>query len=121
MEGSDRGREKGRGPAFVVCPYALGAIPTLFSDPGLLPAQSLKDAAIGSFQTFSRIVSRCQWEGVLPQIDTARPKGLIYAALHGAIDLELGGRASGSKGLGGTEATVDLLFHPLRPVELNEF
>lgn len=92
----------------------------LFSDPGLSPEQSLKDAAMGSFQAFSLIVSRCQREGVLPKIDTVRLTGLIYAALHGAIDLELGGRSSGAKGLGSIEATADLLFHLLKSVELSE-
>jgi MFS family permease len=46
--------------------------------------------------------------------------GLIYAALHGAIDLELGGRSSGSKGLGSIETTADLLFQLLRSVELSK-
>ena len=36
--------------------------------------------------------------------------GLIYATLHGAIDLELGGRAKEAKGLGSIEATLDLLL-----------
>jgi AcrR family transcriptional regulator len=92
----------------------------LFSDPGLSPEQSLKVAAMASFQAFGLIVSRCQREGVLPEIDTVRLTGLIYAALHGSIDLELGGRSGGSKGLGSIEATADLLFHLLRCVELRE-
>lgn len=82
----------------------------LFSDPGLRPEPSLQQAAIGSFHAFSRIVSRCQDDEVLPGVDTVSLTGLIYATLHGAIDLELGGRASGSKGLGSIEATADLLF-----------
>jgi AcrR family transcriptional regulator len=92
----------------------------LFNDPGLSPDQSLKDAAMASFQAFSLIVSRCQREGVLPEIDTIRLTGLIYATLHGAIDLDLGGRSSGSKGLGSIEATANLLFHLLRRAELRE-
>jgi AcrR family transcriptional regulator len=86
----------------------------LFSDPGLSPEQSLKDAAMASFQAFSLIVSRCQSDSVLPQGDTVSLTGLIYASLHGAIDLELGGRSGGAKGLGSIEATVDLLFRLLR-------
>ena len=88
----------------------------LFSDPGLPPDASLKDAALGSFQAFSRVVSRCQQESVLPKGDTVNLTGLIYAAVHGAIDLQLGGRASGAKGLGSVEATVSLLFDLLREV-----
>jgi AcrR family transcriptional regulator len=89
----------------------------LFSDPGLSPEQGLKDAAMASFQAFSLIVSQCEQQGVLPKIDKARLTGLIYAALHGAIDLELGGRSSGSKGLGSIKATADLLFSLLKRVE----
>ena len=82
----------------------------LFSDPQLLPVASLRDAAFGSFTAFSRIVARCQQAGVLPGADTVNLTGLIYAALHGAIDLQIGGRASGAKGLGSVEATAGLLF-----------
>ena len=39
-----------------------------------------------------------------------RLTGLIYAAVHSAIDLELGGRASDKKGLASVEATVGLLL-----------
>ena len=82
----------------------------LFSDPQLLSDVSLKDAAFGSFTAFSRIVGRCQQEGTMPEVDTVSLTGLIYAALHGAIDLHLGGRASGTKGLGSVDATAELLF-----------
>ncbi len=47
--------------------------------------------------------------GWKPSVETARIAGLIYATLHGAIDLELGGRAREAKGLGSIEATVELL------------
>jgi AcrR family transcriptional regulator len=86
----------------------------LFSDPGLTPEQSLKDAAMASFQAFNLIVSRCQRDSILPQGDPVSLTGLIYASLHGAIDLELGGRSGGAKGLGSIEATVNLLFRLLR-------
>lgn len=82
----------------------------LFSDPGLVPGQSLKTAAFGSFHAFSLIVARCQQAGLLPEINTVRLTGLIYATVHGAIDLEIGGRASGSKGLESIDETVNLLL-----------
>jgi AcrR family transcriptional regulator len=91
----------------------------LFSDPDLSPGPGIKDAAKAAFQAFSRVVSRCQGEGVLPEIDTVRLTVLVYSTLHGAIDLELGGRSTES-GLGSIEATADLLFHLLRRVELGE-
>jgi len=53
---------------------------------------------------------RAGFDGILPQVDTVRLTGLIYAALHGAIDLQLGGCASGSKGPGSIDATVGLIF-----------
>lgn len=92
----------------------------LFSDPGLSPDRSLREAAFGSFEAFSVIVSRCQKDRILPSIETVALTGLIYTALHGAIDLELGGRASGSKGLGSIETTVSLLFELLKPVDTSD-
>ncbi len=82
----------------------------LFSDPGLPQDEGLSAAAFATFQTFSLVVSRCQDENVLPKSETVSLTGLIYAAVHGAIDLELGGRASGAKGLGSIDATLELLF-----------
>lgn len=82
----------------------------LFSDPDLSPEPGLKAAAIRPFEVFSRIVDRCQRDGLLPSVDTVSLTGLIYATLHGAIDLEIGGRASGSKGLGDIDDTAGLLF-----------
>lgn len=86
----------------------------LFSDPQLLPEASLRKAAFGSFLAFSAIVSRCQQDGALPSIDTVSLTGLIYATLHGAIDLDIGGRASGQKGLGSVKDTAALLFDLLK-------
>ena len=86
----------------------------LFSDPDLSPEASLKAAAIRPFEAFSQIVARCQRDRVLPSVDTVSLTGLIYATLHGAIDLELGGRSSGAKGLGDIGATAGLLFDLLR-------
>lgn len=82
----------------------------LFSDPQLLPETSLKDAAFGSFTAFAVIVARCQDVGALPAVETTSLTGLIYSALHGAIDLHIGGRSSDAKGLGSVDATADLLF-----------
>ena len=88
----------------------------LFSDPGLEADDQLRAVAFGSFLAFSALVARAQEHGVLPAGDTAELTGLIYAALHGAIDLQLGGRSSGAKGLGSVEATASLLFKLLTPV-----
>ncbi len=88
----------------------------LFSDPDLISVGgTLEVAAVGSFQAFAAIVRRCQAGGGLQPIETAKLTGLIYATLHGAIDLELGGRAKEAKGLGSIEATVNLLLDLLAP------
>ncbi|WP_428377344.1 TetR/AcrR family transcriptional regulator [Lichenicoccus sp.] len=90
----------------------------LFSDPDLPSAGgAMEIAAVGAFQAFGAIVQRCQAGGSLRPIETTRLTGLIYATLHGAIDLELGGRAREAKGLGSIEATVDLLLDLLAQVK----
>ncbi len=86
----------------------------LFSDPNLVSGDgALEVAAFGSFQAFAAIVRQCQLDKSLQSLDTARMTGLIYATLHGAIDLEIGGRARKAKGLSSIEATVDLLLNLL--------
>ena len=103
-----------RAALIVVVSYARahpGRYRLLFSDPDLLSGdEALEGAAFGAFQAFAAIVRRCQADGTLPAIETERMTGLIYATLHGAIDLELGGRAKKAKGLGSIEATLDLLL-----------
>lgn len=119
--GKARDPEKAlRSAAKVLIDYALehqARYRLLFSDPGLSPEPALKNAAMASFQAFHSIVSRCQREGVLPEFDSVRLTGLIYATLHGAIDLELGGRAGGSKGLSSIEETANTLFRLLGRVQ----
>ena len=90
----------------------------LFSDPDLASAGgNVEAAALDAFQAFGALVQRCQEQGGLPQVGTVRLTGLIYATLHGAIDIELGGRAKEQKGLGNIEATVELLLALLRQAE----
>ena len=66
--------------------------------------------AFASFQAYSALVARAQARGALPAADTPDLTGLIYATLHGTIDLRLGGRARQEKGLSSVRATLDLLF-----------
>ena len=83
----------------------------LFSDPDLVSAGgSMERAAWGAFQAFGRIVGRCRFGDPQGSVETTRLTGLIYATLHGAIDLDLGGRSRDAKGLGSIEATMDLLL-----------
>ena len=87
----------------------------LFSDPSLPSDGALKEKAFASFTAFLRIVETCQRVGSLPTGDPIRLSGLIYAAVHGAIDLEIGGRANGEKGLANVADTVGLLLRLLAP------
>ena len=83
----------------------------LFSDPDIASGGgTLGPAAFDAFVAFSAIVRHGQARGRLPALDTIQLTGLIYATLHGAIDLELGGRAMDRKGLGSIEATFDILL-----------
>ena len=83
----------------------------LFSDPDVASeGGTLGLAAFDAFVAFSAIVRNGQAQGGLPSLDTVQLTGLIYATLHGAIDLELGGRAMDRKGLGSIEATFDILL-----------
>ncbi len=71
----------------------------LFSDENLSPSQGLVDAAFASFQAFRLLGSRYQLQVGQIGLDEVELAGLIYATCHGAIDLQLNGRATGSKGL----------------------
>ncbi len=71
----------------------------LLSDENLSPSQGLVDAAFASFQAFRLLVSRYQLQVGQIGLDEVELAGLIYATCHGAIDLQLSGRATGSKGL----------------------
>lgn len=83
----------------------------LFSDPALPSDDAeLTQAAMSAFEGFLGLVARAQGQGILPGDDPVPVTGLIYATLHGAIDLEIGGRARGEKGLGRIEETAGLLF-----------
>ncbi|MCO5070788.1 MAG: TetR/AcrR family transcriptional regulator [Rhizobiaceae bacterium] len=85
----------------------------LFSDPSLPSGGALKEKAFASFTAFLRIVEVCQREGSLPAGDPVPLAGLIYATVHGAIDLEIGGRANNEKGLVNVTDTLDLLLRLL--------
>ena len=96
----------------------------LFSDPDIadtvdvaVQGGDLEAAAMRSFAEFAAIVQGCQNAGDLPDMPNAEQTGLIYASVHGLIDLQMGGRMRQEKGLTdaykGAERLVDLL-QPLR-------
>ena len=87
----------------------------LFSDPCLPATDELKSVAFAPFATLVAIVVRCQQEQILPAADPIRLGGVLFSAIHGAIDLAIGGRASAAKGMDSALATVELLLELLRP------
>jgi AcrR family transcriptional regulator len=82
----------------------------LFSDPDLPASDALKSAAFAPFETLVAIVERGQREKALPASDPVRLGGMLFATIHGAIDLVIGGRATAAKGLDSAMATVELLL-----------
>ena len=89
----------------------------LFSAPELAASDALGDdleaAALRSFTEFAAIVKECQDAGKLPDMPNAELTGLLYASVHGLIDLQAGGRMRREKGLTdasrGAELLVELL------------
>lgn len=90
----------------------------LFSDPDLAgvlaPDDELEEAALRSFTEFAAIVGGCQAAGDLPAIPNAELTGLIYASVHGLIDLQAGGRMRHEKGLTDAARGAELLINLLR-------
>jgi len=82
----------------------------LFSDP-YIAAQggNLEAAALRSFVEFAAIVQECQQSAALPQVPNVALTGLIYASVHGLIDLNAGGRMRKEKGLASVAEGIDLL------------
>lgn len=90
----------------------------LYSDPAIATqGGNLEAAALKSFAAFASLVSSCQQEGQLPSVPTLRLAGLIYASVHGLIDLQAGGRMRSEKGFKGVEDGVALLLTVLSQAE----
>ncbi len=86
----------------------------LFSDPDIAAqGGALQAVAMGSFTAFAAIVLECQQAGELPQMPVISLAGLIYASVHGLIDLQAGGRMRSEKGFKGVSEGVDLLIQVL--------
>ncbi len=88
----------------------------LFSDPDIATPGGdpvLEAAAMRPFAAFAAIVRGCQEAQELPDVPNAELTGLIYAAVHGLIDLQASGRLHQEKGLAGVPAGVDVLVRIL--------
>ena len=89
----------------------------LFSDPDIAAqGEELEAAALRSFAEFAAIVQECQEAENLPNVPSAELTGLIYASVHGLLDLEAGGRLRQEKGLVNVHQGVELLVKLLAPV-----
>jgi AcrR family transcriptional regulator len=87
----------------------------LFSDPDIAArGGSLEQAAMQTMQAFARLVAAYQENGHAQELPSRMVTALLYATMHGLMDLELGGRGKPQKGLGDIEAVVHLLLRLLR-------
>ena len=86
----------------------------LFSDPEIAKQEGeLQRAALASFFAFGLLVSQCQESGSLPLVPTPTLAGLIYASVHGLIDLQASGRMKSEKGLNNVNDGIALLLKVL--------
>jgi AcrR family transcriptional regulator len=87
----------------------------LFSDPDIAArGGALEQAAMQTMHAFARLVAAYQEKGCARELPSRMVTALVYATLHGLMDLELGGRTNPEKGLGSIEAVVYLLLRLLR-------
>lgn len=100
---------------FIISSIDFGAVPSSFESDTGTAAESglLRDAALAAFIEFAAIVADCQSAGSLPQSATSELAGLLFASVHGLIDLDAGGRLRRKKGLRGVTSGVDLLLRVL--------
>ena len=88
----------------------------LLSSPGIAEqGGDLEKAAVRPFVEVAAIVKECQLSQDLPQTSNVVLTGLLYASVHGLIDIEAGGRMRREKGLTSVQESVDLLIDLLSP------
>ena len=86
----------------------------LFNDPDIATqGGELQSAALQCFATCTALIAECQAAEQLPQAPAMQLAGLIYASVHGLIDLEAGGRLKSEKGFQAVSESVDLLLSVL--------
>ena len=86
----------------------------LFSDPEIAAhGGELQVAAMRCFGTFAAVIVECQQAGQLPEVPAAQLAGLIYASVHGLVDLQAGGRLKSEKGFASIMESIDLLLSVL--------
>lgn len=88
----------------------------LYSDSNIAAQGGDPEAAIKPFAEVAAIVQECQDAGDLPDVPNVELTGLIYASVHGLIDLQVGGRMRQEKGLTDAHKGAELLVKLLRPL-----
>jgi len=78
------------------------------------PHPEVHEAAHGLYEGLVGAVAECQEAGELPAGDPTGLAALIYATVHGAVDLALAGQADESKGLEDPRSQLRLLLFYLR-------
>jgi AcrR family transcriptional regulator len=78
------------------------------------PHPEVHEAVQALYEGFVRAVADCQEARELPAGDAARLAALIYATVHGAVDLALAGQAKESKGLEDPVSQLHLLLFHLK-------
>ncbi len=88
----------------------------LFSDPDIASrGGSLEATAMETFAKFAGLVAGAQAAGQLPALPTATLTALIYATVHGLLDLRAGGRMRQEKGFSTVLADATLLLDLIAP------
>ena len=83
----------------------------LFNNPEIAATGGqLRVAAFASFTEFSLIVGECQAAELLPQVPNAQLTGLIYASVHGLIELRASGQLREEKGFSSVTEGIELLL-----------
>jgi len=76
-------------------------------------SESVEKQAMLCFGAFYTLIASCQAERMIRAGDPRQMTALLYACIHGLIDLELGGKAQASKGLGSIEKIAGFLLELL--------
>ena len=92
----------------------------LFGDPDIANRGGrLEVVALQAFTDFATLVAGAQDAGDLPAAPVAIMTSLIYAVLHGLLDLQAGGRMRAEKGFTTVRDGVFLLLTLIRPGTTN--
>ena len=88
----------------------------LFGDPDIASrGGQLETVAMRTFADFAVLVAGAQGTGDLPAVPVATMTSLIYAVLHGLLDLRAGGRMRADKGFTSVRDGVLLLLALVKP------